>query len=890
VTRKRGAQGKRRHPDKPRLEPRLKTVFRRIGVPESTLFRPDPFQIEALERLAGCDVLVSAPTGAGKTWIAAEAVRRYLARRMRIWYASPLKALSNAIYGEFCHEFGRENCGILTGDRKEHPDASIIVGTTEILRNQLYDAMHEGSSIRADLVILDEAHYLSDPDRGVVWEEVLIYLPPRVRLLLLSATISNGEEIAAWLEGIRGAPATVVRSHERPVPLEMLFLFPDGLLAPLAGRKGLTPRVKKFVSSRSGGRRAGRSARPDFEQIIRCLRSFDLLPAIFFLKSRADCNRALQSCLRSERSPAIRDRVQSELKAFLADFPHLGGHRQMRSLIECGVGAHHAGQLPYWKMLVERLMKKGLLEAIFSTSTVAAGVNFPARTVVLVQSDRYDGHEFINLTATDLHQMIGRAGRRGKDNIGFALVIPGLHQDPQLIHELKDASPEPIESQIHINFSMTLNLLLSHQPEEVRDLLDRSLAAFQERRAGSSVQERWNEMLRVLNNALPRGRCDTADPHEVLENIQRREELRKETRGLSKELRDKQRVQVYKEYLKPGRLFLHKKGGVFVTFHTYAERGRQICAAHNIQRPLRTKRRRIKLRKIPFEKVKGIFDYRVSIPADYSMERLQRVFDGIDTEGLALLTFEPMEEEIRDSARQERVEERLSLLPCEDCEHFRACHTAKDKALKRLLADCRKLAFQLEAMGGGSWMAFKRHLRFLKETGFVNGQDRLTPDGLWASKLRLDHPLLIAEAIRKGSLKDLSPAVLAGCIAPFVWDRAQEPESRLVSPLDLETLDRALGRVLRDIDGIRKLKVRRGFDNPPISEWPAVAVYLWAKDLPWERLHAAVRMDEGDIVSLVIRTADHLRQVSNLYDTHPGLASAAEEAISLMAREPVQIY
>jgi superfamily II RNA helicase len=274
----------------------------------------------------------------------------------------------------------------------------------------------------------------------------------------------------------------------------MLFLFPDGLISPLAGRKGLTSRVKKFASSRAGRKKRG-SGKINFGEIIRCLRKFDLLPAIFFLKSRMDCNRALLSCPPVEKTRELSEGLKQEVRAFVHEYPHLEGHRQLGPLFKAMVGSHHAGQLPYWKALIEKLMNKGYLEAIFSTSTVAAGVNFPARTVALVQSDRYDGHEFINLTATDLHQMIGRAGRRGKDNIGFALVVPGLHQDPQLIYELRDSRPEPLMSQIHINFSMTLNLLLSHTPLEVKDLLKRSFAAFQERRSGSSVQRQWDEML-----------------------------------------------------------------------------------------------------------------------------------------------------------------------------------------------------------------------------------------------------------------------------------------------------------------------------------------------------------------------------------------------------------
>ena len=244
---------------------------------------PDPFQLEALEKLKDHDVLVSAPTGSGKTWIAQRVIEHYLKNGMRVWYASPLKALSNSLYHEFAQEFGQAACGIVTGERKENTGAPIIVGTTEILRNQLYDAMHEGTSISSDLVILDEAHYLSDHDRGVVWEEVLIYLPPRVKLLLLSATISNAEELCEWLMKNRGTSALIIKSDRRPVPLEMLFLFPDGLIAPLAGKRGLSSSVKKFVATHTFERgHRGLQPLPRYGDIIACLRKFDLLPAIFF--------------------------------------------------------------------------------------------------------------------------------------------------------------------------------------------------------------------------------------------------------------------------------------------------------------------------------------------------------------------------------------------------------------------------------------------------------------------------------------------------------------------------------------------------------------------------------------------------------------------------------
>ena len=227
---------KPKHPHlKPGADAGLRKIFGEIGVPENSSFTPDAFQLDALSTLEHNDCLVTAPTGSGKTWIAEKAIARIHAGGGRSWYACPLKALSNAKYEEFSAIFGRQQVGILTGDRKENTDASIIVGTTEILRNQLYDAMHRGELLAADFVVLDEAHFLGDPDRGVVWEEIMIYLPQRIPLLLLSATIGNADEIAGWLSSIRSSRCTVIREYKRPVPLVPLFLHPSGTLLPLTG-------------------------------------------------------------------------------------------------------------------------------------------------------------------------------------------------------------------------------------------------------------------------------------------------------------------------------------------------------------------------------------------------------------------------------------------------------------------------------------------------------------------------------------------------------------------------------------------------------------------------------------------------------------------------------
>jgi superfamily II RNA helicase len=228
----------------------VKRLLEGIGTPPPRPFKPDPFQLEALAALEYEDVLVTAPTGSGKTWIAREEIRRLLESGRRAWYTSPLKALTNSKYQEFTDEFGAERVGILTGDRKENPDAPLIVGTTEIYRNQLFDSLRGGDEVNSDLVVLDEAHYLADEERGHVWEEAIILTPPRIRLLLLSATIGNAHEFALWLEEVRGVRCGVITGPtKRPVPLRSALLLPDRRLLPLLNEAGkLNPEIEVLAA------------------------------------------------------------------------------------------------------------------------------------------------------------------------------------------------------------------------------------------------------------------------------------------------------------------------------------------------------------------------------------------------------------------------------------------------------------------------------------------------------------------------------------------------------------------------------------------------------------------------------------------------------------------
>ena len=483
-------------------DPLLKNLFSRIGTPEPAPFTADPFQVAALEAVKKSDCLVTAPTGSGKTWIAEQAIRDIFMKGGKAWYASPLKALSNSKWIEFGEVFGRDKVGILTGDTKENSDADIIVGTTEILRNQLYDAMHRGENLDVDLVILDEAHYLGDEERGVVWEEIMIYLPQRIHLLLLSATIGNGDEIAHWLGTLRKKVCTVIAEETRPVPLHPLYLHPSGRIMPFLKGRGLFSKVLAHSSEMKTERRV-RERMPPFEEIIGVLRTFDLLPALFFLKSRENCNAAVGLCKNVSR-PSEDDHFADDLEDMLRRHPFLRRHKHLRRLRHSRVAAHHGGQLPAWKLMVESMMKKGYLDAVFATTTVAAGVNFPARTVVLFNSDQFNGHEFSPLTATAFHQMTGRAGRRGLDKIGFMLLVPGNFMDLRHVRKLFFQKPDDIRSRICSDFSMALNLLLSHTPDEIRDIFELSLADYQDRkkqkRIRRSLKKEFNRHLDFLQS------------------------------------------------------------------------------------------------------------------------------------------------------------------------------------------------------------------------------------------------------------------------------------------------------------------------------------------------------------------------------------------------------
>jgi ATP-dependent RNA helicase HelY len=468
-------------------------------------FELDPFQVSACTALdEGRSVLVAAPTGAGKTVVAEFAV--YLALSTpgaKVFYTAPMKALSNQKYQEFVAAYGPDEVGLLTGDTNINSRARIVVMTTEVLRNMLYADSDLLPGLR--FVVMDEVHYLADRFRGAVWEEVIIHLPPAVRLVSLSATVSNAEEFGDWLQTVRG-DTTVIVSEERPVPLEQHILMRTKLidLFDSSGRND-THRVNPELvqMARYGGRtlsarqmkdvgryhsRGGRpqELRMDRTAVIRLLGDRNLLPAIFFVFSRVGCDSAVSQVLRggarlttgAERNE-IRAFVEERCRTIPDEDLAVLGYWEWLGGLERGVAAHHAGMLPAFKEVVEELYRRKLLKVVFATETLALGINMPARTVVLEKLEKFNGEARVPITPGEYTQLTGRAGRRGIDVEGHSVIQWQDGLDPQAVASLASRRTYPLNSSFSPSYNMAVNLVAQFGRERTREILESSFAQFQ---------------------------------------------------------------------------------------------------------------------------------------------------------------------------------------------------------------------------------------------------------------------------------------------------------------------------------------------------------------------------------------------------------------------------
>lgn len=537
-------------------------------------FELDRFQTDANEALEqGSNVLVAAPTGAGKTMVADFAV--YLAQQQnaKAFYTTPIKALSNQKYHDLVALYGPDKVGLLTGDTSINSEADIVVMTTEVLRNMLYEHSTTLQALR--YVVLDEVHYLADRFRGPVWEEVIIHLPQSVRIVGLSATVSNVEDFADWIASVRGETKLVVSEH-RPVPLEQyvliqrdprtepelfdLYRHDDNGRPTTKLNARLTNRLDEYMrreQRRRGAERPdrrkgrGRHGRPESRSarqveryqpkrwaVVDELNFLGMLPAIYFIFSRNGCDEAVDQCLDAglrltsdDEALRIRSIVDEMIEGQLThdDLKTLHFAR-FRHALEEGFAAHHAGMVALFKQIVERLFEEGLIKVVFATETLALGINMPARSVVIEKLEKYDGTGIVGLTPGEYTQLTGRAGRRGIDTIGNAVVVDHRGFTPETAVALSSKRVYPLHSSFKPTFNMAVNLLNTSDYETARITLDHSFAQWEANESAWQIEARIDALTAALAGYAEAMTCEYGDFTDLLRIRMQLNELQKNER------------------------------------------------------------------------------------------------------------------------------------------------------------------------------------------------------------------------------------------------------------------------------------------------------------------------------------------------------------------------
>jgi ATP-dependent RNA helicase HelY len=490
-------------PRRPAADEVRSAFERRLG------YVPDPFQMQAMDALDRDEsVLVSAPTGSGKTLVADYAAARALAAAGKTFYTTPIKALSNQKFAELAARYGSERVGLLTGDVSYQAEAPIVVMTTEVLRNMLFS--RSGLLAGLAVVVLDEVHYLEDPYRGSVWEEVLVLTPREVVFVSLSATVSNAVDFGAWLASVRGPTEVVLETH-RPVTLHHHFAFAE------RGRDGLTvlPLLRRGAANPDGlvlDQRKRRNPRHRFRaprrvEVVEYLASAGMLPAISFIFSRAACDDATRQCLEhgirltdAEERLRIRALTEEAVERLSDDDLRTLGYGPWSAALEAGIAPHHAGLVPAFRQAVERCFSEGLLKVVFATETLALGINMPARTVVVERFAKFRGAEVTTLTSGEYRQLTGRAGRRGIDTVGHAFVLWSSAIAFRQVAATAIAPPPDLVSSFHPTYNLAVNLVRRWSREEAHGLLAASYGQWLAPPGSESLAAQLDRRLAILSD------------------------------------------------------------------------------------------------------------------------------------------------------------------------------------------------------------------------------------------------------------------------------------------------------------------------------------------------------------------------------------------------------
>ncbi len=864
-------------------------------------FPLDQFQLEAIAALnAKKSIVVCAPTGSGKTLIGEYAIHKALAENRRVFYTTPLKALSNQKLRDFRHRFGTENVGLLTGDTSVNRDAPILVMTTEIFRNMLYGTPigEVGTSLAGvEAVVLDECHYMNDRARGTVWEESIIYCPPDVQLVALSATVANSAQLTDWINKVHGA-TELIYSDFRPVPLQFHFASPKGLFPLLdATGKKINPRLHgnpRNLKKDANGK-PPRYDSPSLPFVISQLQQRDMLPAIHFIFSRKGCDQAVNQL---DKMSLVNEAEELELKTqidiFLAANPEVGRSQYISSLYR-GIASHHAGILPAWKGLVEELFQQGLIKVVFATETLAAGINMPARsTIISSLSKRTDrGHRL--LTASEFLQMAGRAGRRGMDEVGYVVTVQSPYEGAKDAAHLATAEADPLVSQFTPSYGMVLNLLQTHSIDEVRDLVERSFGQYLAGLAMEPQQESIQELvteIKLLEEQLAAIDLDLLDGYEKLRDRLREEKRLHKILFQQSEEQRLNELASYIPYVLTGTALMIKSDTVKVPISALLVAkipgsGKfpwLVCLSQ-------TNKWFVILYKDVYllgEQCKGI-NADLTYPDQLNLKPGQTLKGDDVTSAIAdsipTVTFLDLPPEVlAQQAKVIQVESNLNEHPVATWGD-RGIIAKKARKLEQLK---EKLEYQrgvLSQKQQHHWQEFSSLVAVLQSFGCLKGVEP-TPSGQVAASLRGDNELWLALAFLSGELDNLDPQHLATACAALVTENSR-PDSRVsfnISP----TVEDALS----GLRGIRRqlfqLQKRHNVIIPIWLEYDLVGlIEQWALGMEWTELCRNTTLDEGDVVRIARRTLDLLSQIPHIPYLPNSIRQNANRAMQLIDRFPV---
>jgi ATP-dependent RNA helicase HelY len=875
-------------------------------------FAMDPFQREACEALeGGSGVLVCAPTGAGKTVVGEFAVHLALRQGRKCFYTTPIKALSNQKFHDLVQRYGPTRVGLLTGDNSINGDAPVVVMTTEVLRNMLY----AGSSTLDGLsyVVMDEVHYLADRFRGAVWEEVIIHLPAAVTLVSLSATVSNAEEFADWLVTVRGETKVVVTEH-RPVPLwqhmlvgrRMFDLFHD---AEAASKHDVHPELLRYTremlrrlsfgDDRPVGRgrpgRARRSVVPYRPDVVERLDREGLLPAILFIFSRAGCDAAVQQCLHAGlrlTTPDERSEIRSIVEARVTEIPgedlSVLGYWEWLDGLERGLASHHAGLLPAFKEVVEELFVRGLVKAVFATETLALGINMPARCVVLERLVKFNGEAHVDLTPGEYTQLTGRAGRRGIDIEGHAVVVWAPEVDPRHVAGLASTRTYPLRSSFRPSYNMAVNLVSSVGAERARDLLESSFAQFQADRSVVGLARQVQRNVEAMVAYEHEMACHLGDFREYF-GI--RLAIADREKGLARQGAAQRRAAALAslERLRIGdviRVPSGRRAGLAVVLDPGT-------GGFGEPRPLLLTEERWAGR-VPVTDFTGPVDVlaRVRVPRHFNHRS-----PGERRDLAATLRNTGLQPGVRkkvargrgngDDAELVRLRLDLRAHPCHACPD-REEHARWAERRNRLERDNEPLRGKVAGRTGSLARTFDRVCALLTARGYLTAEGEVTEAGRMLSRIWTESDLLVAECMRRGLWDGLSPAELAAAVSVVLYEARRESDERASVPRGpvADAID-ATGKLWAELESdevSRELELTREPDLGFV--WP---MYRWARGEPLARVLASGgqldgEMPAGDFVRWARQVVDLLGQLGEAAGSTSPLRATARAAVDAVRR------